>query len=326
MPATVLVAPEERPVAGFALLRASSFYARGTAEQRESAVSLREMLQGLEETPAGAVEMAFLNQDAYLLGVRLFFSSVELEEYWLDLAARGRGGEPLAPADPEVAPAADHFFPHLNTVPPDARFEAVRGLFTSLGFKVDRAVTDAAPRVRAMYNADREEMSDKAIAIREQHARSRALEGGGTGGLASPALAVADRKPAADWDWGVDVPTGFTPAEIPLDSFRALTIGSVRLFITNYGGQLAAVSGSCTHQQTALAKGRFSGTIVECPRHGAEFDLRDGSQVCPPFCQRWMERSGMKGRILALVTPEKKGGDLPKVPLSIRDGEIVLRI
>jgi nitrite reductase/ring-hydroxylating ferredoxin subunit len=326
MPATVLVAPEERPVAGFALQRAASFYARGTAEQRESAVSLTEMLRALEETPPGAVEMEFLAQDIYLLGVRLFYSSVELEEYWLDSEARRRGEIPLDAEDPELSRAVEHFLPDVAAGRADVSFEAIRGLFTSLGFKVDRAVAAATPRARAMYNGDREEMSDKAIAIREERLRSRAQSDGSAQGMAPTAVAGVAERPAGQWDWGVDVPTGFTPAEIPLDSFQALTIGSVHLFITNYGGQLAALSGSCTHQQTGLAKGRVTGTIVECPRHGAEFDLRDGSQVCPPFCQRWMDRSGMKGRVLSLLTPDKKGGDLPTVPLSVRNGEIFLRI
>lgn len=330
MPLTVLVTPEERPAFAFALARVSGFYAKGTAEQRESATSLAQTLQGLEDTPPGAVEMELLTQDAFLLGIRLFYTSVELEEYWLDACARLNGRPTVVAADPELDAAVQRYFPQVAADPLGANFDSIRGLFTDLGLKLNRAITEAAPRARAIYNADREEMSDKAVQIREHNARLRAMTAAQVAAGSTAATAVAERPAAIDRSidrsWGVDVPTSLTPDDIPLDSFRAMTIGSVRLFITNYGGQLAAIGASCTHQQTGLARGRLTGTLIECPRHGAQFDLRNGTQVCPPFCQTWMERSGMVGRILALLIPDKRGGDLPRFPLRVEDGEIVLRI
>lgn len=325
MPVTVLVAPAERPAFAFALSRSSAFYARGTTEQRESALALGDMLRGFEGTPPGAVEMEFLIQDAYLLGIRLFYTQIELEEYWLDACARASGTTAAGPLEPELDQTVRRYLSELAAEPLGYPFDSIRSVFTDLGFKLDRGVAEAAPRARGMYNADREVMSDKAIAIREQHARVRAASSAETEEVLAAAVAVAER-PAASFDWGVDVQTGLSPDDIPIDSFRPLTIGSVRLFITNYAGQLGAVSGSCTHQRAGLAKGRVRGTVIECPRHGSEFDLRDGKQVCPPFCQRWMDRSGMLGRLLALATPDKRGGDLPRFPIRVENDEIVLRI
>ena len=324
MPVTVLVTPEERPAFAFALARVSDFYARGTSEQRESALSLFQMLQSLEATPPGAIEMELLTQDAFLLGIRLFYTSVELEERWLDACAGASGRPTVLSDDPGLESAVQAYFPQVLAEPLGTNFDAIRGVFTDLGVKLNRAITEAAPRARAIYNSDREEMSDKAVEIREQNARLRAAAAAQP--ASAVATAVAERPAVVDHSWGVDVPTGLAPDDIPSNSFRAMTIGSVRLFITNYGGQLAAFSGSCTHQQTGLAKGRLNGAIIECPRHGAQFDLTNGKQVCPPFCQVWMQRSGMVGRILALLTPDKRGGDLPHFPLRVESGEIVLRI
>jgi len=329
MPATIVVTQEERPALAFALTRVSAFYQQGTAEQRESAASLQQMLQGLDETPEATVEMDFLAQDAYLLGIRLFYCGIELEQHWLDASARATGGTAAAEPDEALDAAVRRYFPDLAAAPEGYQFDRIRGLFADLGLKLDAAVTASSPRARAIYNGDREEMSDKAIEIQERNALLRApVRESAAETSAAPAVAVAVAAPAVGtaFDWGVDVPTGLSPDDIPLDSFRSLTVGSVHLFVTNYGGRLGAVGASCPHQHTALLKGRLTGTVMECPRHGAQFDLRDGRQLCPPFCEQWMQRSGLAGRLMAAVIPDKKGGDLPQYPLRVQDGEIVLRI
>jgi 3-phenylpropionate/trans-cinnamate dioxygenase ferredoxin subunit len=323
MPATITVTPDERPALGFAMDRVALFYMHGTAEQRESAQTLVSMLRGLEQTPAGTVEMDFLTQDAYLLGIRLYSTAVELEQYWLDARERAEGrGERLPPVDPQLETAVRHFFPEVVENPREWDFDRVSGIFTELGFKFDRAVTEATPRVRGMYNADHEEMVDNAHEFAAARARLRA------GGHADPGGAVAVEAPPvpSTEGWGVEVQTGLTPDDIPAESFRPFTVGSVRLLITNFGGRLTAIQGTCSHQAANLSKGRVEGAVIECPRHGAEFDLRSGRQVCPPFCEVWMEREGMKAALLKAITPDKRGGDLLAYPLRIENGEIVLRI
>lgn len=325
MPATITVTPDERPALGFALDRVAIFYLHGTAEQRESAETLVQMLRGLEETPSGSVEMDFLTQDAYLLGVRLYSTSVELEQYWLDARERVEGrGDRLPPAEPQLETAVRHFFPEVLADPLAWDFDSVRGEFTELGFKLERAVTSATPRVRGMYNADHEEMVDNANEIAA--ARTRMRSGGESEPEEAGGVAVEAPRAPSTQGWGVDVQTGLTPEDIPAGSFRPLTIGSVTVLITNYGGKLGAVQGTCSHQAANLSKGRVEGTTIECPRHGAEFDLRNGRQVCPPFCERWMDREGMKASIFSMITPDKRGGDLLVYPLRVEDGEIVLHI
>jgi nitrite reductase/ring-hydroxylating ferredoxin subunit len=41
-------------------------------------------------------------------------------------------------------------------------------------------------------------------------------------------------------------------------------------------GQLFAVAGRCTHLRARLGKGKIEGTLLECPWHGAKFDVTDG--------------------------------------------------
>jgi nitrite reductase/ring-hydroxylating ferredoxin subunit len=42
------------------------------------------------------------------------------------------------------------------------------------------------------------------------------------------------------------------------------------------GGQLFAVGGRCSHLRGRLGKGKLDGTLLECPWHGAQFDVTDG--------------------------------------------------
>lgn len=42
------------------------------------------------------------------------------------------------------------------------------------------------------------------------------------------------------------------------------------------------VENLCTHDGGPLGNGRLYGYVIECPRHGAQFDLRTGLPVCVP--------------------------------------------
>jgi 3-phenylpropionate/trans-cinnamate dioxygenase ferredoxin component len=52
--------------------------------------------------------------------------------------------------------------------------------------------------------------------------------------------------------------------------------------VFNVGGTLFAISDICTHAEASLSEGRVDGKTVECPLHGACFDLRTGEALTPP--------------------------------------------
>lgn len=52
--------------------------------------------------------------------------------------------------------------------------------------------------------------------------------------------------------------------------------------VFNVGGTLFAISDICTHAEASLSEGRVDGESVECPLHGACFDLRTGEALTPP--------------------------------------------
>ncbi len=50
----------------------------------------------------------------------------------------------------------------------------------------------------------------------------------------------------------------------------------------NVDGAYYAIEDLCTHDDGPLGDGELSGTIIECPRHGAQFDITTGKVVRMP--------------------------------------------
>jgi 3-phenylpropionate/trans-cinnamate dioxygenase ferredoxin subunit len=63
---------------------------------------------------------------------------------------------------------------------------------------------------------------------------------------------------------------------------RSVQVGAHCLLLCNVNGSVYAVADVCTHDRGPLGEGRLRGSTIECPRHGARFDVRDGSVVAPP--------------------------------------------
>ena len=63
---------------------------------------------------------------------------------------------------------------------------------------------------------------------------------------------------------------------------RVVWDGDVAIAVFNIDGELYAVEDVCTHDGGDLATGELHGYEIECPRHGARFDVRTGAVLCPP--------------------------------------------
>ena len=52
--------------------------------------------------------------------------------------------------------------------------------------------------------------------------------------------------------------------------------------LCNAEGQIYAIDDVCTHDGGSLDQGELEGFTIECPRHGARFDVRTGRVVALP--------------------------------------------
>ncbi|HEY8450237.1 MAG TPA: bifunctional 3-phenylpropionate/cinnamic acid dioxygenase ferredoxin subunit [Bacillota bacterium] len=71
-------------------------------------------------------------------------------------------------------------------------------------------------------------------------------------------------------------------AEIPEGRGKAFDVGGKRIAVFRVEDEFYAIEDTCSHAEASLAEGEVSDCEVECPRHGARFDLRTGAALSLP--------------------------------------------
>jgi nitrite reductase/ring-hydroxylating ferredoxin subunit len=71
----------------------------------------------------------------------------------------------------------------------------------------------------------------------------------------------------------------------------------------NVDNRYYAIEDRCTHDDGPLAEGELTGTVIECPRHGAQFDITTGKVLRFPA-----------------ITP------VPRYDVRVENGEIQIKI
>jgi nitrite reductase/ring-hydroxylating ferredoxin subunit len=59
-------------------------------------------------------------------------------------------------------------------------------------------------------------------------------------------------------------------------------VGEQPIAIWNVEGEFFATTDTCTHEEASLSEGDLWGEVVECPLHGAQFDVRTGAVLSLP--------------------------------------------
>ncbi len=64
--------------------------------------------------------------------------------------------------------------------------------------------------------------------------------------------------------------------EIEEGKVKVTRVGDMPIGLTKVEGEFFAFADICTHDDGPVAEGELDGYIIECPRHGAKFDIRTG--------------------------------------------------
>ncbi len=83
------------------------------------------------------------------------------------------------------------------------------------------------------------------------------------------------------------------------------------------GNNYYAASNSCPHMAGVLSRGQLNGTVVTCPRHHSQFDLKDGRLV------RWTDWKGLKLFFSKLF---RRPRPLPVYPVKVEGGHIYVQV
>lgn len=70
-------------------------------------------------------------------------------------------------------------------------------------------------------------------------------------------------------------------AEVPPGTSKLVEIEGKEIALFNAGGTLYALDNTCPHAGGPLAEGAVEGEQVECPWHGAQFNLKTGVSSSP---------------------------------------------
>jgi 3-phenylpropionate/trans-cinnamate dioxygenase ferredoxin subunit len=65
-------------------------------------------------------------------------------------------------------------------------------------------------------------------------------------------------------------------AEVPQGRVKVVELGDEEVALCNVGGEIYAIANVCTHDNGPLGEGYLMGEEIECPRHGARFDVQTG--------------------------------------------------
>lgn len=70
--------------------------------------------------------------------------------------------------------------------------------------------------------------------------------------------------------------------DLPEGKMKAVNFAGDVVCIIHLKGSFYAINNICTHEGAPLDEGSIQGFEVECPWHGARFDIRTGEVKAPP--------------------------------------------
>jgi len=89
------------------------------------------------------------------------------------------------------------------------------------------------------------------------------------------------------------------------------------VLVARVGNNYYVADNRCPHMGGRLSQGTLEGTVVTCPLHGSQFDLKDGKAV------RWLKGSGVMSSIgKALKSPK----NLTVYKAQVKDGQITIEL
>lgn len=94
--------------------------------------------------------------------------------------------------------------------------------------------------------------------------------------------------------------------ELADESAKRVLVGEAAVALVHCGGRYYAVDDCCTHEEASLSEGFVEGGRIECPRHGAIFDLASGEPQSLPATRAlntWAVR--LEGDDIMVGEPDK---------------------
>ena len=99
------------------------------------------------------------------------------------------------------------------------------------------------------------------------------------------------------------------------DSMTEVELEGHRFLVARVGEEYFVTDARCPHLGGPLVKGVLEGSVITCPWHHSQFDLRDGS------CLRW---TSFKGAVLTVAELARHPRPLRAYECKVEDGTLLV--
>jgi 3-phenylpropionate/trans-cinnamate dioxygenase ferredoxin subunit len=89
------------------------------------------------------------------------------------------------------------------------------------------------------------------------------------------------------------------------------------VLVARVGEKYYVADNRCPHMGGRLSQGKLEGTVVTCPLHGSQFDLKDGKVV------RWLKGGGLASKLGKVLKSPKT---LTTYPVQVKDDQILIEL
>ncbi len=98
-------------------------------------------------------------------------------------------------------------------------------------------------------------------------------------------------------------------------AMKMVTVAGKEVLLARVAGKHYATQDRCQHMGGDLSRGKLEGTVVTCPLHGSQYDLKDGHVV------RWTKWSGL---LLALAKMVKSPRPLKTYEVKVEGDKVLV--
>ncbi len=105
--------------------------------------------------------------------------------------------------------------------------------------------------------------------------------------------------------------------DLKSDEMKMVMVEGKEILLARAGDSYFAADNRCPHMGGNLSRGKLEGTIVTCPRHQSQFDLKDGHVV------RW---TTWPGALVAVDQVRSRRRPLHTYPVMIEGDKVIIKI
>jgi len=105
--------------------------------------------------------------------------------------------------------------------------------------------------------------------------------------------------------------------ELQDGQMKSVNVGGKDILVAKVAGKFYAAENTCPHSGGKLAQGKLEGTVVTCPLHSSQFELKDGSVV------RWTNWPGV---VVAVTKLMRRPRAIKTYPVKVEGDKVLAEV